>query len=84
MLSPSLGRLAALAADYREAVDRLVPRGVSRRIFWRRFFSGDVASAVDAHDVAAARRAANVLLSTSGKAEGKIWLVAPVRAPKTF
>lgn len=75
MLSPSLGKLAALAADYRESVDRLVPRGVSRRIFWRRFFSGDVASAVDAHDVAAAQRAANVLLSTSGKAEGKIWLV---------
>ncbi|WJH40203.1 siroheme synthase CysG [Aliirhizobium terrae] len=75
MLSPSLGRLASLAADYRDAAERMVPRGVSRRIFWRRFFSGDVADAVDANDHASARRAANALLSTSGKAEGKIWLV---------
>ena len=75
MLSPSLGRLASLAAEYRDAADRVVPRGVSRRIFWRRFFTGDVADAVDANDTAAARRAANALLSTSGRVEGKIWLV---------
>ncbi len=75
MLPPSLGRLAKLAADYRGSAERLVPRGVSRRIFWRRFFSGDVADAVAASDDAAARRAANALLATSGRAEGKIWLV---------
>ncbi|TNM62151.1 siroheme synthase CysG [Aliirhizobium smilacinae] len=75
MLSPSLGRLAGLAADYRDAAERLVPRGVSRRIFWRRFFSGDVADAIDANDPVSARRAANALLSTTGRAEGKIWLV---------
>lgn len=75
MLSPSLGRLASLAADYRDAAERLVPRGVSRRIFWRRFFSGQVAAAVDVNDNAAARRFANALLSTSGRAEGKVWLV---------
>ncbi len=75
MLSPSLGRLASLATDYRDAVERAVPRGVSRRIFWRRFFSGDVADAVDANDHTAARRAADALLSVTGKAEGKIWLV---------
>ncbi len=75
MLSPSLGRLAGLAADYRDATERLVPRGVSRRIFWRRFFSGDVADAIDANDPVSARRAANALLSTTGRAEGKIWLV---------
>ncbi len=75
MLSPSLGRLARLAADYRDAAERLVPRGVSRRIFWRRFFSGDVADAVEANDHVAARRAATTLLSTTGRAEGKIWLV---------
>ncbi|MCJ9753292.1 bifunctional precorrin-2 dehydrogenase/sirohydrochlorin ferrochelatase, partial [Neorhizobium sp. BETTINA12A] len=56
MLSPSLGVLARLAAEYRDAAERLVPRGVSRRIFWRRFFSADVASAVDANDIATARR----------------------------
>lgn len=75
MLSPSLGKLASLAADYRDAAERLVPRGVSRRIFWRRFFSGDVADAIDANDHVAAHRAANALLSTTGRAEGKIWLV---------
>lgn len=75
MLSPSLGALARLAAEYRDAAERLVPRGVSRRIFWRRFFSGAVADAVDAGDNAAARRMANALLSATGRAEGKIWLV---------
>lgn len=75
MLSPSLGRLAGLAAEYRDAAERLVPRGVSRRIFWRRFFSGDVADAVAANDSVAARRSASALLSATGRAEGKIWLV---------
>ncbi|MEN3146038.1 siroheme synthase CysG [Neorhizobium sp. IRAMC:178] len=75
MLSPSLGLLARLAAEYRDAAERLVPRGVSRRIFWRRFFSADVASAVAANDIATARRSANALLSTSGRAAGHVWLV---------
>ncbi|MCC2609955.1 siroheme synthase CysG [Neorhizobium petrolearium] len=75
MLSPSLGALARLAAEYRDAAEKFVPRGVSRRIFWSRFFSGDVADAVAANDSAAARRAANTLLSTSGHAEGRVWLV---------
>lgn len=75
MLSPSLGRLASLAVDYRDTVERLIPKGVSRRIFWRRFFTGAVADSVDAGDVSGARRSANALLSTSGRAEGHVWLV---------
>nr|CAD6415884.1 uroporphyrinogen-III C-methyltransferase [Rhizobium sp. Q54] len=75
MLSPSLGRLAALAVDYRDAVERLVPKGVSRRVFWRRFFSGPVADGVGAGDLAAARRSANELLSASGRVHGHVWLV---------
>lgn len=75
MLSPSLGRLAGLAVDYRGAAERLVPKGVSRRIFWRRFFSGPVADAVNAGDMPAAHRSANMLLSASGRAEGHVWLV---------
>ncbi len=43
LLSPSLGRLADLATSYRKTVEHLVPRGVARRVFWRRFFSGRVA-----------------------------------------
>ncbi len=75
MLSPSLGRLARLAVNYRGAVERLIPKGVSRRIFWRRFFSGAVADRVEAGDMSAARREANQLLSASGRAEGHVWLV---------
>nr|CAD6606044.1 uroporphyrinogen-III C-methyltransferase [Rhizobium sp. Khangiran2] len=75
MLSPSLGRLASLAVDYRDSVERLIPKGVSRRIFWRCFFTGAVADSVDAGDVSGARRSANALLSTSGRAEGHVWLV---------
>ncbi|CAD7046132.1 uroporphyrinogen-III C-methyltransferase [Pseudorhizobium endolithicum] len=75
MLSPSLGRLAALAVDYRDAVERLVPKGVSRRVFWRRFFSGPVADDVGAGDLSAARRSANELLSASGRVHGHVWLV---------
>ena len=75
LLSPSLGKLARLAADYRGAVEKMVPRGVARRIFWRQFFSGAVADAVASGDVAAARRDANRLLTASGKAEGRVWLV---------
>ncbi len=75
MLSPSLGRLASLAVDYRDSVERVIPKGVSRRIFWRRFFTGAVADSVDAGDVSGARRSANALLSTSGRAEGHVWLV---------
>lgn len=75
MLSPSLGRLAALAVNYRIAVEHLIPKGVSRRIFWRRFFTGAVADSVEAGDMSAARRAAKALLSASGRAEGHVWLV---------
>ena len=75
MLSPSLGGLASLAIDYRESVERLVPKGVSRRVFWRRFFSGPVAANIDAGDTAAARREADELLSSSGRVRGHVWLV---------
>jgi uroporphyrin-III C-methyltransferase/precorrin-2 dehydrogenase/sirohydrochlorin ferrochelatase len=75
MLSPSLGRLASLAVEYRDAAERLVPKGVSRRVFWRRFFSGAVSDGIEAGDHPAARRAANELLSSSGRVDGHIWLV---------
>ena len=75
LLAPSLGRLAELATSYRKAVDEVVPRGVSRRIFWRRFFSGPVADAVAAENLAHAQKAANELLSADAAATGHIWLV---------
>ncbi|MGX5722464.1 siroheme synthase CysG [Shinella zoogloeoides] len=75
LLSPSLGRLASLADSYREAVDRVLPRGVTRRIFWRRFFQGAVADAVDNGDIELARRSANALLNSQDRAAGHVWLV---------
>ena len=75
MLSPSLGRLASLAESYRGAVDRVLPRGATRRAFWRRFFRGPVADAVDQGDIETARRNATVLLNAEGRAGGHVWLV---------
>ncbi|WP_246755164.1 siroheme synthase CysG [Rhizobium lusitanum] len=75
MLSPSLGKLAELATRYRKPVDRLVPRGVARRVFWRRFFSGSVADAVNAGHVKQAEQAADSLLQSSCEVEGRVWLV---------
>nr|WP_316655044.1 siroheme synthase CysG [uncultured Gellertiella sp.] len=75
MLAPSLGRLATLASQYRRAVERLLPKGVARRIFWRRFFSGSVAEAVHQGDLSAARRSATRLLRASDRPEGHVWLV---------
>lgn len=75
MLSPSLGKLAELATRYRKPVEHLVPRGVARRIFWRRFFSGPVADAVNAGHLPRAEQAANELLESSRGVEGRVWLV---------
>ena len=75
MLSPSLGALARLAADYRVAVDRLLPRGVARRVFWRRFFEADVATHVDRDEMSLARRAATRMLRGREPVSGHIWLV---------
>ncbi|QFI66118.1 siroheme synthase CysG [Sinorhizobium alkalisoli] len=75
LLSPSLGLVASLAATYREAVDRLVPRGVARRVFWRRFFSGAVSDHVAAGDLASASREAARLLIAAGDVPGHVWLV---------
>lgn len=75
LLAPSLGRLAQMAISYRKAVEHSIPKGVARRIFWRRFFSGNVADAVGAGDVARAQRVADEMLATSGRAAGHVWLV---------
>lgn len=75
LLSPSLGPLAALANGFREAAERLLPKGGPRRRFWVEFFKGAPARALEAGDAAAARRAAAELLSRSTSAPGHIALV---------
>ncbi|MCM2439786.1 uroporphyrinogen-III C-methyltransferase [Agrobacterium vitis] len=76
-LPRSLGKLGRLANSYRHAVDRLVPRGVARRLFWRSFFQGDVADAMESGDVKVARRRATKLLKAAANTvpEGRIFLV---------
>ena len=59
----------------RAAVDRLLPRGVARRVFWRRFFEADVATHVDNGDISEARRIATRMLRGREPAPGHIWLV---------
>jgi uroporphyrin-III C-methyltransferase/precorrin-2 dehydrogenase/sirohydrochlorin ferrochelatase len=76
LLPRSLGALGRLADAYRGAVERLVPRGAPRRLFWRDFFRGKVADAVEAGDVDHARREATRLLNgVAAGAEGRVFLV---------
>ena len=75
LLAPSLGKLAELANGYRGAVESLLPRGVARRIFWRRFFSGAVSDAVASGNIAEARRSATELLGRAEAVVGHVWLV---------
>ncbi|TPN61053.1 uroporphyrinogen-III C-methyltransferase [Mesorhizobium sp. B1-1-1] len=74
MLSPSLGRLAALAASFRAAAESL-PRGNSRRRFWSEFFGGAPARAVEAGKLSQAHDAAADLLRSAASASGHIALV---------
>lgn len=75
ILPVSTGSLARLAALYRGAVDRLVPRGAPRRRFWRSFFQGSVANAVHAGDVSGARRLASAMLKANDTETGFVSLV---------
>ena len=74
MLSPSLGRLAALAASFRGAAERL-PKGSRRRRFWSDFFAGAPAKAVEAGELARAHEATLDLLASDTTAAGHIALV---------
>lgn len=75
-LPRSLGRLGRLAEDYRSAVDRLIPRGLGRRLFWRSFFKGDIADAVEKGDMAEARRGATMLMLAGARQPvGRVFLV---------
>jgi uroporphyrin-III C-methyltransferase / precorrin-2 dehydrogenase / sirohydrochlorin ferrochelatase len=75
MLSPALGPLAALAASYRSAAERLVPKGNARRRFWSEFFTGAPARAMEVGHISEAHRAAVQLLETRGQPRGHVALV---------
>ncbi|PZV33901.1 siroheme synthase CysG [Mesorhizobium kowhaii] len=75
MLSPSLGPLATLAASFRGAAEKLLPKGNARRRFWSDFFGGAPAHAVDAGQLSQAHDAAVDLLLSNTPASGHIALV---------
>ena len=75
LLSPSLGSLSALANTMRDSVEKRVPRGAPRRRFWRAFFTGAPARAMEAGRTAEAGQTAAALLSARGPAQGHIALV---------
>ena len=75
LFSPRLGDLARLANAYRPAVEKLVRKGLPRRLFWRSFFTGDVANSVYNNDLAGAYSAASALLENQETARGHVWLV---------
>lgn len=77
LLPRSLGKLGRLANSYRRAVDRLVPRGAPRRLFWRDFFKGKVADHVEADEISLARREATRILKgvAADRVEGRVFLV---------
>lgn len=73
--SPRLGDLARLANAYRPTVEKLVKKGLPRRLFWRSFFSGDVANTIYNNDLTGAHRAAAQLLDNQSSPKGYVWLV---------
>jgi uroporphyrin-III C-methyltransferase/precorrin-2 dehydrogenase/sirohydrochlorin ferrochelatase len=75
LLPLSLGRLARLAVSYRGVVERVLPKGAVRRRFWRDFFAGAPARAVEAGELSQAHDAAVELLVSSAPASGHIALV---------
>ncbi|MER9594403.1 siroheme synthase CysG [Mesorhizobium sp. M0244] len=74
MLSPSLGPLAALAASFRGAAEKLLPKGNARRRFWSDFFGGAPARAVEAGQLSEAHDAAVGLLLSNTPESGHVAL----------
>lgn len=73
--SPHLGELAHYAESWRPLVEKLLPKGLARRSFWRGFFSGSVARAVENGDREEAYKAANELIGQKEHGAGYVWLV---------
>jgi uroporphyrin-III C-methyltransferase/precorrin-2 dehydrogenase/sirohydrochlorin ferrochelatase len=75
MLAPSLGHLATLAASFRDAVERLLPKGSARRHFWHEFFEGAPAREMEIGHISEAREAAAELLLRRSASNGHVALV---------
>jgi uroporphyrin-III C-methyltransferase/precorrin-2 dehydrogenase/sirohydrochlorin ferrochelatase len=74
MLSPSLGRLASLAAGLRHAVEAMLPKP-ERRAYWDEFFEGAPARAMEIGHADEAQAAAIELLGRQRPQQGHVALV---------
>jgi len=70
LLPSGLGRLAALARQFRAAAKAAIPGAAARRRFWERCLKGPVADAMLAGDEAGARAAMVALINRAGRARG--------------
>lgn len=82
MLAPQLGALARLAVQFRAQAEALIEKGAARRNFWRSFFEGKVARALEGGNEKAAHDEARLLLQNAStqqnntqKQNGYVWLV---------
>jgi uroporphyrin-III C-methyltransferase / precorrin-2 dehydrogenase / sirohydrochlorin ferrochelatase len=75
ILPIGLGKVAQLAQSYRKAVEKLLPKGAPRRLFWKHFFNGEPAHHAQNGDFSQARRHATQLLKNSGIEAGHVALV---------
>lgn len=76
MIPASYGRLAAFAAEFREAVKRRFSNGQQRRIFWEDVFHGAIGEQVLSGQEPAARHAMAQVLAGSGELNhGEVYLV---------
>lgn len=80
MLSPSLGKLARLAVQYRDAAEQNVPKGALRRNFWRRFFSvlSQMPSLSAIHHPPAMPLTVCCNRPSAAKAASGLWALVPV------
>ncbi len=77
LLAPRLGRLAALAGQFREQVKASGMGTSERRRFWERVLDGPIAELVYAGRDEQARRALSAALGGGGAAGGKeLWVLA--------
>ena len=76
LLSPSLGRACCAGERFREAAERLLPKGSARRRFWNDFFTGAPARAMEVGACREARAGGTeLLLAQRSRATGHVALV---------
>ncbi|KAB2851135.1 MAG: uroporphyrinogen-III C-methyltransferase, partial [Hyphomicrobiaceae bacterium] len=76
-LDPRLGRVAAIARQFRQKAEARVPRGAARREFWQEVIAGAPARAILAGDEAEGRRLIEAALegAPSARRKGRVILV---------